>query len=280
MGRPWLASLRAGDRNVAVRFPARPQRARPIITDNRRVYTDAEFALILRKATELATPEETPGQASSGLTLAQIKAAAAEAGIDPALVERAAQLLPASVSSSRYERLIGGAMRPGSEIHLPVRLDEADAAKLLAAVQISAGQAGTGHSSALGMAWHASDELEPLSVTARTDESGTSIAVRLDRRGTLAIIHAVSVIGTLCAASAGVAIASQVDSALGPAAALIGLGGMLTVARTWWASSTRRARERIDGVMEAMGQVVAQSGKRPSASSATQPAKRLTAEEP
>ena len=52
--------------------PSRPQRARLLLSDNRRVYSDAEFALILRKATELAAPEESPGPASDGLTLAQI----------------------------------------------------------------------------------------------------------------------------------------------------------------------------------------------------------------
>ena len=132
-------------------------------------------------------------------------------------------------------------------------------------MQISAGQGGTGHSSALGIAWHASDELEPLSVTARTDEDGTAISVRLDRRGTLVIMHAAAVIGVLSAASAGVAIATQVDPALGPIAGLSAVGGMLALARTWWASSTKRARERIDAVMDAMGQVVTQSRSNPPA---------------
>jgi hypothetical protein len=58
---------------------------------NQRVYSDEEFALILRKTAELASRAESPGSASTGLTLAEMKAAAGQVGFDPALVEQAAR---------------------------------------------------------------------------------------------------------------------------------------------------------------------------------------------
>lgn len=198
-----------------------------------------------------------------------MKAAASEVGIDPALVERAARLLPANSYSSLIERLTGGPKRHRSEIHFPERLDEAKAAQVLAAVQISAGQPGSGQSSSIGMVWHARDELEALSVTAQPEEGGTSIAVHLDRRGTMAVTAGATLMG-LAAATLGMFFVNEIgyDPALGAAAGVSGASGILALARSYWSSSTKRARERISGVMDAIGQVIAQSENPPSASGA------------
>jgi hypothetical protein len=146
------------------------------MADDQRVYSDEEFALILRQAAELASRAEGPGPSSAGLTLTEMKAAAAQAGLDPALVERAARLLAAKATASPLERLTGGPLRHDHEARFPIKLDEHRAARLLSAVRISAGQAGSsyaGHSSSMGMTWHDGGELEALNITARTDEDGT-----------------------------------------------------------------------------------------------------------
>jgi hypothetical protein len=44
--------------------------------------------------------------------------------------------------------------------------------------------------------------------------------------------------------------------------------GILALARSYWASSTKQARERMSGVVDAIGQVIAQPETPPSASSA------------
>ena len=93
------------------------------MSDDQRVYSDEEFALILRKATELARAEpRTPS--SAGLTLTEMKAAAAQVGLDPALVERAARLLAARATASPLERLTGGPVRYDHEARFPIKLDE------------------------------------------------------------------------------------------------------------------------------------------------------------
>lgn len=56
------------------------------MADEGRIYSDDEFAVILRKAAELASRSETPAVASTGSTLAEITSAAAQAGLDPDLL--------------------------------------------------------------------------------------------------------------------------------------------------------------------------------------------------
>ena len=48
------------------------------MADAERIYSDDEFALILRKTAELASRVEPSGSSSGGLTLSEMKAAAAQ----------------------------------------------------------------------------------------------------------------------------------------------------------------------------------------------------------
>ena len=59
-----------------------------------------------------------------------MKAAAAQVGIDPSLVEQAARLVAANVTTapSFMERLFGGRARYRGEAHYPIVLDEAGVA--------------------------------------------------------------------------------------------------------------------------------------------------------
>ena len=43
------------------------------------------------------------------------------------------------------------------------------------------------------------------------------------------------------------------------AAAVAGIGGAFALARAWWAASTKRARQRIGEVIEAVGKAAGQS---------------------
>ncbi len=231
------------------------------MADEERVYSDEEFSLILRQAAELASRAERPGPSSAGLTLTEMKAAAAQAGFDPTLVERAARLLAAKATASPIERLTGGPLRHDYAARFPVKLDESTAARLLSAVRISAGEAGSqdvGHSSSMGMTWHDGGEMEALKVTARPDEEGTSVHVVLDRRGTLATVAGVSGIALFFVVLFSGSVLYQEAPALGYAGLIAGVGGALAAARGYWASSTRRVRERISEVMDAIGQTVSQ----------------------
>lgn len=219
------------------------------------MYSDEEFALILRKAAELATPSEPLGRSAGGLTLAEMKAAASEAGFDPDLVERAARLLPASsASASFFERLIGGQLQLKNEAWFRTVLSEPGAAKLLSALLIDVDPSGKGHSGATGMTWRSSGDIEIFMVTARPDEGGTAVTVALDRGGTLAVTGTVALIGSFMAALAGIGLGSELGPAIGVPVIFSGIGGVLAIARHYWASSTRTARDRIGLAMDAVSQ--------------------------
>ena len=225
---------------------------------DQRVYSDEEFALILRTAAKLASRAEQPGPSSNGLTLAEMKSAAAQAGLDPALVERAARLLGTRTTASPFERLIGGPLRHECDAHFPIRLDDERFARLLSAVRISTHfhSADPGHSSSLGMSWKASGDGDVLSVIARPDADGTSVSVVLDRRGTFVLTGVVSGIAAFASLVVATGVHSEAPS-LAPWAVLAGIAGTMWLARSFWASSTRKARERIGVFMDTIAQTLA-----------------------
>jgi hypothetical protein len=229
------------------------------MSDDGRVYSDEEFALILRKATELASHADPAGLSSSGLTLSEMKAAAAQVGLDPALVERAARTLVATRNASPLEHLIGGPLRHEHEARFPIKLDAERAALLLAAVRIRAGLAGTrdvGHSNTMGMAWHDGGSVEALRVTAHPDEDSTAVSVALDRRGTFGLTAMFTGVAMLFALLfAGSALYPE-DPMQGLVGAIVAVAGPLAIARGYWASSTRRVRERMSAVMETIGKTL------------------------
>ena len=231
------------------------------MADDQRVYSDEEFALILRKAAELASRAESPATSSAGLTLTGMKSAAAQAGLDPALVERAARMLAATATASPLERLTGGPLRHSHEARFPIKLDENRAALLLSAVRITAGLAGmrdVGHSSPMGMSWHDGGGLESLGITARPEGDGTAVSIALDRRGTLGVVAMISGMAMFFAVLFGAYALYPEAPALGVGGCIAGIGGILAVARGYWASSTRKVRERISVVMDAIGQTLRQ----------------------
>ena len=226
---------------------------------DQRVYSDEEFALILRKAAELASRAELPAATSEGLTLTEMKSAAAQAGLDPALVERAARMLAASATASPLENLTGGPLRHNTEAHFPIKLDEQSAARLLSAVRIAANLAGRkdrGHSSSMGMTWHDGGDLESLGITARPDEDGTAVSVSLDRRGTLGVVAMFSGFTMFLSTMFAIFALYPEAPALGLLGGITGIGGTLAIARGYWASSTKKVRERISRVMDTINQTL------------------------
>ena len=228
--------------------------------DDQRVYDDKEFALVLRKAAELASRTESPSRGSAGLTLTEMKAAAAQAGLDPALVERAAQLLAANANASLFERVMGGPLQYDCMARFSTRLDENRATQLLSAVQISAGLAGArdvGHPSSMGMTWHDGGDLEALRVTARPDGDGTAVSVGLDRRGTLGVVGMVSGIAMFFVVLFSMYSLFPASPALGIGGFVIGTGSIFAAARAYWTSSTRKVQERISGTMDTIARTLA-----------------------
>jgi hypothetical protein len=230
------------------------------MADDQRVYSDEEFALILRTAAELATRTQQPGFSSDGLTLTEMQSAAAQVGLDPALVERAARLLVTRATASPLERLIGGPLRHEHDARFSIKLDEDSAARLLSAVRITSDfhSSDPGHSSALGMRWNASGSGDILNVIARPDTNGTSVTVVIDRRGTFVLTGVISSLAVFFAVLFSVFALYPEAPALGYGGLIAGVGGVLAVARGFWTSSTKKAQERIGFFLDAIGQTIVQ----------------------
>jgi hypothetical protein len=227
--------------------------------DNQRVYSDEEFALILRTAAELANREELPHSSPDGMTLAEMKSAAAEAGLDPVLVEQAARMVVEAPRVTALDRLMGGPVRHKIDVHFPAKLDENSAALLLSAVRIRAslpGHRDRGHSSAMGMTWHDGGATESLGVTASPEEDGTTVSVVVDRRGTLLLLVMFSGVAMFLSTLFALFALLPEAPALGAAGFIAGIGGTLAAARSYWSSSTRRIRERLASVTNAIGRTL------------------------
>ena len=100
-----------------------------------RVYGEQEIGRILKRATELqhSAPSASP---AAGVTLAELEEIAAEAGIDPAYLRRAALELDAGVSdSSFWSRVVGDELVLTREVTLPGELSADGFERVLAAIQ-------------------------------------------------------------------------------------------------------------------------------------------------
>lgn len=231
--------------------------------DDHRVYSDEEFALILRKAADLANTSDAAAHATDGLTLAEMKAAAAQAGLDPALIERAAYLVTVSAKATPLETVVGGPLRHAHVLRIPVALSEHQAAQLVSAVRIRAGLAGArdvGHADAMGMTWHDGNELDSLRVTAQPEDGGSVVTIDVDRRGALVLVVMFSGITMFLATLFSIFGLYPDSPALGIGGFVASIGGTLAAARAYWAASTRTIRERIAGVVDVAGRTLSRPG--------------------
>jgi hypothetical protein len=228
------------------------------MADDQRVYSDEEFARILRSATEMANRAVPPSVAATGLTLADMKSAAAQAGLDPALVERAARELVVPTSASLVERLIGGPVQHQRTAHFDIAFDEQRAARLLSAVRINADYHSTdpGHSSALGMMWRAAGAGDVLSVAARPVARETAVTAIVDRRGTFVLTGVVTSLALFLAVLFAVFALYPESPTQGVSGLVVGVGGILALARAFWASSTRQVQEKLSEVVEVISETL------------------------
>lgn len=226
-------------------------------------YTEREFALILRKAAELASrPGETPGS-EPGFSLREIKAIAADVGIDPALVEQAARLVPADSGPSGLERVIGGAVRYRRDFRVAGELTEERASRLLAALRDAYGQHGDGETGASALSWSSRGEPSRTFASAYSEDGGTRVRLGVDRQGGLLLTTFLNLTGGVVAASIAGAILDPGSFTAGAAILGSGVAAGLAGARTTWAITSRRTRERLDALVASIGEAVGQKPENP-----------------
>lgn len=138
--------------------------------------------MILSKAAELDGSSESLPDLPHGMSLDDMKAIAAEVGMDPALIERAAQLFPSTSRDSLFKRLVGGPFARDAELALPVSFSRERAEHLLAVLRSSAGKHGEGDVTSAGMSWSSRDTGEILHVSAHGSDQGTRVRIVVDHR--------------------------------------------------------------------------------------------------
>ena len=242
------------------------------ISEDKKEYTEQEFALILSKASELARSPDVGERPPSGFSLAEMKAIAAEAGLDPVLIERAARLMPVDGGESRLSRVLGGPVKHRRDAHFETRLTEEKTAQLLSAVRAAVEMQGHGDANSSGMSWNSGGEGSQIFVTAHTEGEGTRVRVTVDRARVLIGTAFISLIGGLAVAgmtgvigvSLGVPeVAVRVGSLVG------GVVGSLALGRAVWVSTTRGIRAKVDALMDTVSRSLAESGSESASSEET-----------
>lgn len=106
-----------------------------------RLYGDEEIGRILKRATELQHRE--PTAAPAGVTLAELEEIAAEAGIDPRYLRRAAMEVEIGTANpTLWTKVAGDELILVREITLPGELAESGFERIVAAIQTSSREHG------------------------------------------------------------------------------------------------------------------------------------------
>lgn len=220
-------------------------------------YTENEFALILRKAFEL---QEGEGRVdtSHGLSLEEIQAVAAEIGLDPALVERAASLLPRT-TTSRLARVFGGPSKYQLEYSAAEEISRDDFGKIVDAIRKAAGHQGEVSEVLGSLEWKTVGELSQIHVTVSPRDGQTFVRVLADRgpAGALTFIFP-GLAGILGFVIAG-AITEPSTALEILSLAAIAMSGAFLTARTIWKTTTSRFRPRLLNIMQAVSGAVESS---------------------
>ena len=212
-----------------------------------RRYSDEEFALILRKASEISEVGEShPG----GLSLSEIQQIAAEAGIDSSAIARAAADLPEQ-SHDKLVSMIGGPLMYRHERTLPGKVSEEGLSRVLQSVRRTAARQGKSEHVLGSLEWQTVDEASQIFVNVSARDVDTAIEVVGDRRtaGALTVLlpTVASFLGSLILVNKVI----EPTTALG-VAGIFGsvFGSAAIVSRAMWSRTSASFQRRLGAVME------------------------------
>lgn len=226
-----------------------------------RKYTENEFALILRKAFEL---QERQGgaDAAHGLSLREIQSIAAEIGLDPDVVQRAASLLP-KAGAGRLARVFGGPSLYQMEYSADGEISKEDFGKIVDAIRQATGHQGQVTEVLGSLEWKTVGEVSQIHVTVSPREGQTIVRVLADRGGAGALTFVFpGLAGLISIGIAGAIIEpSTVPGVLSIVA--LALGGAFLTSRTIWKATTSRFRARLHELMRSLSGTVERSLEAP-----------------
>ena len=223
----------------------------------RRRYSEEEFALILRKASELQPPGDRSGPEGTpkGLTLEEMRSIAAEAGIDPDAVTRAASLLGALAQEEKGGRaaaLFGGPSKYHLDIEVPRRISQEEVARILEKIRKTLEHQGEVSEVMGEIHWKTVGEPSVVNVNISPRGDRTFIQVVGDRDGAGLLTFLFPMVGSVVLIGA-IGGATEPSSVAGIVSLVTGtLGAGFLTARTLWVSSTRRFKKKLARLMEAL----------------------------
>jgi hypothetical protein len=241
-----------------------------------RRYSEEEFALILRKASEI---QEAPGEGTGrlsgqGLTLDEIQSIAKEAGIDPQAVSRAAALLGSKEWEEKKglaDAILGGPGTYHLDFEVQGRLPQEDYGRLLELIRRTLEHQGETSEVLGGVEWKTVGQLSAVNVNISPRGDSTSVQIVGDRSGAGAVTFTFSMAGAaiLVGALGGTL---QPDTAVGIVGLVGGLlGGGFVFARTLWVSSGKKFNRRLGHLMEALSGAVERSALPPESATGRSP---------
>jgi len=235
--------------------PARLDRGRPALsgpyvpppaafgTMDRR-FDDREVALILRKAAEVLPDERPEPLGRGGLTLAEIKEIASEAGIDPARVDTAAHALAASPARSRLDVFVGSPTSVRHESVFAVEVSEADRVEIVRRIREALGAQGVVGGRDDSLEWMGQDgfggryvTIVPTGDGTRVEVSGAFREAAAGATGVAGVVGTIGAVGTVLAVGA----AGPIGWILAPVTA----GAMLAVPRLTIGAVVRRESRKL-----------------------------------
>lgn len=222
------------------------------MSDAPKRYTEKEFSLILSKAAELAGSPNAVSRIEDGLTLSEITSIAAEAGLDPDVIARAARLIPVEEPPSMLRRVTGGAFRVRRDFDLPGELTNDRAQQILSAARRTMQNHGVGDASSSGVSWSASGAPQVF-VSAHGEGAETRVEITVNRRAALVLPFMLGGVGAVATLNAAVAAG---DGGFINPYLVLASGAAITAACVWFAVRriTGRNRATLERLIEAIGE--------------------------
>ena len=233
-----------------------------------RRYSEEEFALILRKASEIQeVPGDGPGSSSGeGITLSEIQSIAREAGIDPHAISRAAALLGATEWEEKTGLAAGIFGAPGTynlNFEVPGQLPPEEFGRLLELIRSHLEHQGEASEVMGGVEWKTVGELSAVNVNISPRGGSTSIQIVGDRNAAGAVTFTFPM-------AASAILVGALGAAFEPttAAGIVGLvggllGGGFLFARTMWITGGRKFHRRLTNLMSQLSGAVEQAALPP-----------------
>lgn len=219
-----------------------------------RRYSEKEAGRILRKAAEMQRAEPSAAD-PSGFSLAELEDVAREAGIDPAVVRRAASQLDVSRGESVGSALAGGPLSIRVEREVPGEYPAERFDTLVPLIQSASPW--QGHAGVVG---------KTLTWSARADSNTSSLQVLVAAADGRTLVRAEERLGGYVGAlfggvvagggvGAGVGIGAGVGAAIGSPLFIFGfplliIGGTYYAARLLYAAHVRKERSRLQTLVD------------------------------